>query len=216
MSIYLSSFPIRKKPEAAFWHLRNSALATNCNPASCKPKKTGESAKDRKPGSAGKPMLPGVKAEELSKSLTCALNGYLGISSNTEKTGFDTVRSIVAARAWSALAARFALTNSGRFCLRQMPHWGTASLLCRGGRVSESSPRHAKSRIPARGIRDFVSKWRDYRASLARNLNQRDCPQGRSLVSVEKSADEISSTGGRRRLSPRPYRPRVRIPATDK
>ena len=44
------------------------------------------------------------------------------------------VRSIVAARAWSALAARFALTNSGRFCLRQMPHWGTASLLCRGGR----------------------------------------------------------------------------------
>ena len=75
------------------------------------------------------------------------------------------------------------------------------------GRVSESSPRHAKSRIPARGIRDFVSKWRDYRASLARNLNRRDCPQGRSLVSVEKSADEISSTGGRRRLSPRPFGP---------
>ena len=60
------------------------------------------------------------------------------------------------------------------------------------------------------------SKWRDYRASLARNLNRRDCPPGRSLVSVEKAADEISSTGGRRRLSPRPYRPRVRIPATDK
>ena len=51
------------------------------------------------------------------------------------------------------------------------------------------------------------SKWRDYRASLARNLNRRDCPQGRSLVSVEKSADEISSTGGRRRLSPRPFGP---------
>ena len=45
-----------------------------------------------------------------------------------------------------------------------------------------------------------------------RNLNRRDCPQGRSLVSVEKSADEISSTGGRRRISPRPYRLRVRIP----
>ena len=29
------------------------------------------------------------------------------------------------------------------------------------GRVSESSPRHTKSRIPIRGIRDFVSKWRD-------------------------------------------------------
>ena len=34
--------------------------------------------------------------------------------------GFDTVRSIVAARAWSALAARFALTNSGRYRL-QLP-----------------------------------------------------------------------------------------------
>ena len=55
-----------------------------------------------------------------------------------EVAGFDTVRSIVAARAWSALAARFALTNSGRFCLRQMPHWGTASLLCRGLLVPKS------------------------------------------------------------------------------
>ena len=49
------------------------------------------------------------------------------------------------------------------------------------------------------------SKWRDYRASLARNLNRRDCPPGRSLVSVEKAADELSSTGGHRRLSPRPF-----------
>ena len=54
-----------------------------------------------------------------------------------------------------------------------------------------------------------MSKWRDYRASLARNLNRRDCPPGRSLVSVEKAADEISSTGGRRRLSPRPLQGRV-------
>ena len=51
------------------------------------------------------------------------------------------------------------------------------------------------------------SKWRDYRASLARNLNRRDCPPGRSLVSVEKAADELSSTGGRRLLSPRPFGP---------
>ena len=41
-----------------------------------------------------------------------------------EVTGFDTVRSIVAARAWSALAARFALTNSSRFRLRRTAHWG--------------------------------------------------------------------------------------------
>ena len=35
-----------------------------------------------------------------------------------------------------------------------------------------------------------------------RNLNRRDCPLDRSLVSVEKAADEISATGGPRRLSP--------------
>ena len=31
----------------------------------------------------------------------------------------------------------------------------------------------------------------------ARNLNRRDCPLGRSLVSVEKGTDEIPATGGR-------------------
>jgi len=35
-----------------------------------------------------------------------------------------------------------------------------------------------------------------------RMLNRHDCPPGRSLVSHEKAADEISATGGRRRLSP--------------
>ena len=34
-----------------------------------------------------------------------------------------------------------------------------------------------------------------------RNLNRRDCPLGRSLVSVEKEIDEISATGGHRFLS---------------
>ena len=57
------------------------------------------------------------------------------------------------------------------------------------------------------------SKWRDYRASLARNLNRRDSPLGSSLVSVEKAADEISATGGPRRLSPRPFQGlRIEIP----
>ena len=36
-------------------------------------------------------------------------------------------------------------------------------------------------------------------------------PPGRSLVSVEKADDEISSTGGRRRLSPRPVGPEPKI-----
>ena len=56
------------------------------------------------------------------------------------------------------------------------------------------------------------SKWWD--SPSGRNLNRRDCPLDRSLVSVEKAADGISSTGGPRRLSPRPYRPRVRILAS--
>ena len=34
-----------------------------------------------------------------------------------------------------------------------------------------------------------------------RMLNRRDCQPGRSLVSHEKATDEISATGGRRRLS---------------
>ena len=56
------------------------------------------------------------------------------MSRGVEVAGFDIVRSIVAARAWSVLAARFALTNSSRYRLRRFPHWGTASLLCRSRR----------------------------------------------------------------------------------
>lgn len=37
---------------------------------------------------------------------------------------------------------------------------------------------------------------------MFRMLNRRDCPLDRSLVSHEKAADEISATGGPRRLSP--------------
>ena len=40
------------------------------------------------------------------------------------------VRSIVAARPWSGLAARFALTNSGRFRLWRTAHWADASFVC--------------------------------------------------------------------------------------
>ena len=75
-------------------------------------------------------MLPGIEVEELSKSSTCAPYGYWGNNSHTEEAEFDTVRSIVAARAWSALAARFALTNSGRFRLRRTAHRADTSLVC--------------------------------------------------------------------------------------
>ena len=37
---------------------------------------------------------------------------------------------------------------------------------------------------------------------VVRILNRRDSPLGRSLVSDEKAADEISATGSPRRLSP--------------
>ena len=109
--------------------------------------------------------------------------------------GFDTVRSIVAARAWSALAARFALTNSGRYRLQLpatsivatihrtdrsfrlrkpptefpppealggFPHWGTASLLCRGGRgLSNPAATRTQKWTPVKGVRFLWSKWRD-------------------------------------------------------
>ena len=39
-------------------------------------------------------------------------------------------------------------------------------------------------------------------SNLSRNLNRRDCPPDRSLVSVETAADDISATGSPRRLSP--------------
>ena len=36
----------------------------------------------------------------------------------------------------------------------------------------------------------------------SRNLNRRDCPPDRSLVSVDLTADEISATGSPRRFAP--------------
>ena len=46
-------------------------------------------------------------------------------------------------------------------------------------------------KYPPQAVIDFI----------IRNLNRRDCPQGRSLVSVENDADEISRTAGRQRHS---------------
>ena len=66
------------------------------------------------------------------------------MSRGVEVAGFNTVRSIVAARAWSALAARFALTNSGRFRLRRTAHRADASLVCRGRRVGSIPTRRAQ------------------------------------------------------------------------
>ena len=65
-----------------------------------------------------------------------------------------------------ALGARSPLVSIDSFAslrLWRRPTGATFGSLTHGltGRVSESSPRHAKSRIPTRGIRDFVSKWRD-------------------------------------------------------
>ncbi len=38
-----------------------------------------------------------------------------------------------------------------------------------------------------------------------RNLNRRDCPLGRSLVSVDLTSFEISATGGRKRFAPKAF-----------
>ena len=38
-----------------------------------------------------------------------------------------------------------------------------------------------------------------------RNLNRRDCPLGRSLVSVNLTSFEISATGGRKRFAPKGF-----------
>ena len=60
------------------------------------------------------------------------------------------------------------------------------------GRVEESlATSEGRSCAPARRFE-----------LLFRNLNRRDSTLWSSLVSVEKAADEISSTGGPRRLSP--------------
>ena len=49
------------------------------------------------------------------------LSSVFGYASPIAKNWRANVRSIVAARAWSALAARFALTNSSRFCFADSP-----------------------------------------------------------------------------------------------
>ena len=69
--------------------------------------------------------------------------------------GFDTVRSIVAARAWSALAARFALTNSPHFRLRRTAHCADIWLVCHVGTWVRLPPCQHKNPLP-QGERVFV------------------------------------------------------------
>ena len=52
---------MRKIPEVAFSEPEFGALPLRCNPGGCKPEKTGKSAKNGKPGNAGKSTLPGVE-----------------------------------------------------------------------------------------------------------------------------------------------------------
>ena len=81
--------------------------------------------------------------------------------------------------------------------------------------------------------RSFMSKWRDFRASLSRKLNRSDSSRaaarsplkalhwrvfralrthwGAQTFEFEKAADEISATGGPRLLSPRPFGPEPKI-----
>ena len=68
------------------------ASPPRCNPAGCKPEKTGTFAKNRKPGSVGKSTLPGV-----------------------EVAGFDTVRSMVARNPWSGFRSPFRANKLGAF-----------------------------------------------------------------------------------------------------
>ena len=64
--------------------------------------------------------------------------------------------------------------------------------------------------------------WRDCRASLARNLNLRTAPLERSHCSFRLIRSPLfrlcrtAHCADVRLAHPRPYRPRVRIPATDK
>ena len=71
------------------------------------------------------------------------------------------------------------------------------------------APELLQKKIPGAFI--FKASGEVSPAGFIRSLNRRDSPQGRSLVSAEKSTDEISATGGHQCFSPLPYRPRFPI-----
>ena len=61
------------------------------------------------------------------------------MSRGVEVAGFDTVRSMVARNPWSGFRSPFRANKLGALAFGT-PHWGDASLVCRGRRVSESQP----------------------------------------------------------------------------
>ena len=79
-------------------------------------------------------LLARNKYRRRSKTAVCRLS---------ERVGFNTVRSIVAAHAWSAFAARFALTNSPHFRLCRTAHCADIWLVCHVGTWVRIPPAHS-------------------------------------------------------------------------
>ena len=100
--------------------------------------------------------------------------------------GFDTVRSIVAARAWSGRSGGIPLRAATSIVATV--HWTDRSFRLRKP-PTEFPPLEALGGIPLRAATDMVATPH--------------C--GARFLSVEKGFDEISATGGHRILSPRPF-----------
>ena len=103
--------------------------------AECKPEKSGKSAKNEKPGSVGKSTLPGVEVAGFSFAPQ-SQSSLLALGARSPLVSIDSFASL---RLW------------------RRPTGATFGSLTHGltGRVSESSPRHAKIRNTPRGIPDF-------------------------------------------------------------
>ena len=101
----------RKFTEKAFSSLHESASPSRCNPAGCKPEKTGKSAKTENPEA--------YENQRFRESKWRDSIPFAQWSPETLGAGF---------------VLPFALTNSGRFRLRRTAHRAGTSLVCRGRR----------------------------------------------------------------------------------
>ncbi len=104
-----------------------------------------------------------------------------------QRVEFDTVRSIIASRTWSAPNARFAPTNSLHFRLRRTAHCADIQLVCHVGTWVRISLSHsAKNENTPRGGASIFGETDHFKSE----------PYGADLIMAAERGEPPTTAGG--------------------